>query len=101
VTITIVEDALVQSRATPSEGEPSTSEPQQQLQQQRDVEKDEEAWAPKQLPLVWEFWSILPIALIYATARAYILIEPLLGLRSMQAGAFDTVDWMAFLPHVG
>ncbi|EHK45897.1 hypothetical protein TRIATDRAFT_39935 [Trichoderma atroviride IMI 206040] len=69
--------------------------------QQRDLEKEEEAWAPKQLPLVWEFWSILPIALIYATARAYILVEPLLGLRSMQAGAFDTVDWMAFIPHVG
>lgn len=100
VTVTVVEDALVEPRGTASGGEPSTSEPQQ-LQQQRDVEKDEEAWAPKQLPLVWEFWSILPIALIYATARAYILVEPLLGLRSMQAGAFDTVDWMAFLPHVG
>ncbi|KAL7925762.1 hypothetical protein ACQKWADRAFT_329723 [Trichoderma austrokoningii] len=94
VTITVVEEALIETRATASEGEPST------LLQQRDVEK-EEPWAPRQLPLVWEFWSILPIALIYATARAYILVEPLIGLRSMQAGAFDTVDWMAFIPHVG
>jgi hypothetical protein len=101
VTVIVIEEALVESRATASEGEASASEPQQQQQQQRDAEKEEEPWAPRQLPLVWEFWSILPIALICATARAYILVEPLLGLRSMQAGAFDTVDWMAFIPHVG
>ncbi|PON21406.1 hypothetical protein TGAM01_v209707 [Trichoderma gamsii] len=59
VTVTVVEDALVESRATPSKGEPSTLEPRQQLLQQRDVEEDEDPWAPKQLPLVWEFWSIL------------------------------------------
>ncbi|UKZ56782.1 hypothetical protein TrVGV298_010623 [Trichoderma virens] len=81
--------------------EPRAVEPSMLESQQPVVEKEEEPWAPKQLPLVWEFWTIFPVAFIYAMARLYILVEPIVGLRSMQAGAFQTVDWMAFLPHVG
>ncbi|KAM0252813.1 hypothetical protein ACHAQJ_007552 [Trichoderma viride] len=95
VIVSVTED-VAETPATTSEVEPSMLE-----SQQREVEKEEEPWAPKQLPLVWEFWTIFPVAFIYAMARVYILVEPLIGLRSMQAGAFDTVNWMAFIPHMG
>lgn len=90
----VVTETAVATPDNEPEVEPSSLESQQH-------EVEEEPWAPKQLPLVWEFWSIFPVAFIYAMAKAYILVEPLLGLRSMQVGAFATVDWMSLLPHLG
>lgn len=55
---------------------------------------------PSQLPLPWEFWSILPLALLYGTARCYLIAEGFLELRSAPADAFATVDWTNFWPHV-
>ncbi|ELR09976.1 hypothetical protein VC83_06378 [Pseudogymnoascus destructans] len=46
--------------------------------------------------------AILPITLFaasYTIARAYILIEDLVNLRSQPASTFKTVNWSDFLPH--
>lgn len=96
VIVTVTED-VTQLEA----GRPQPDVPSMLVSQEPVEEKEEEAWAPKQLPLVWEFWTIFPVAFIYALARFYILVEPIVGLRSMEAGAFQTVNWMGFLPHAG
>ena len=48
--------------------------------------------------------AILPIqtlALAYFLARAYILVEDFLELRSLPANAYQTVDWGQLIPHFG
>lgn len=55
---------------------------------------------PRKLPLKGEFWSIFPLALIYAIARTYLLVEAFVGLRDLEASAFVNVNWSAYLPHV-
>jgi hypothetical protein len=60
----------------------------------------EENRAPKQLPLPWEFWSIFPLAITYAAARSYLVVEVFLGLRSLESSAYINVDWSSFIPHV-
>ena len=52
------------------------------------------------LPLPWEFWTILPIALSYGVARAYLLTEAFLELRRLQTSAYLNVDWSTYLPHI-
>ena len=54
----------------------------------------------KELPLVWEFWCIFPLAVMYGAARGYQIVEVFLGLRALQQSAFETVDWTQFIPHV-
>ena len=61
---------------------------------------EETPFEPRELPLVWEFWTIFPIAVVYAAARAYILVEALLGLRSLPVSAYLAVDWARFIPHI-
>lgn len=72
------------------------------LDRLEDVEKlrIEKAANPRKLPLKGEFWSMLPLALIYAIARTYLLVEAFLGLRDLEASAFTNVNWSAYLPHV-
>jgi len=36
----------------------------------------------------------------YAIARGYLLVEPLFALRALPAGAFVTVQWSSYWPHV-
>ena len=36
----------------------------------------------------------------YSVSRAYILIEDIIGLRSLPSSAFETVDWSQYLPHL-
>jgi hypothetical protein len=55
---------------------------------------------PKQLPLRWEFWSIFPLAITYAAARGYLVVETFLGLRSLEPSTFVNVDWSLFIPHI-
>ena len=40
------------------------------------------------------------IAVTYMTIRLYILIEPFAYLRSMPPDAFETVQWLSFIPHI-
>ncbi|KAJ9138188.1 hypothetical protein NKR23_g8608 [Pleurostoma richardsiae] len=52
------------------------------------------------LPLPWEFWTIMPIAVLYALARMYQLVEAFAQLRDVEVTVYDTVDWSVYLPHV-
>lgn len=49
---------------------------------------------------VWEFTVMTPVSLIYALGRTYIMVEIFLSQRSLPMGAFDTVQWTDFIPHV-
>ena len=53
-----------------------------------------------ELPLAWEFWTIMPIALLYGLARIYQLVEGFMELREIDASAFVHVDWSQYFPHV-
>ncbi|KAA8900207.1 hypothetical protein FN846DRAFT_959244 [Sphaerosporella brunnea] len=54
----------------------------------------------KDLPLPFEFWSILPLAILYGVARLYLIVEVFLGLRELELSAYLNVDWSEYLPHV-
>lgn len=58
------------------------------------------ARTPKVLPLKSEFWSIFPLAVTYAAARGYLIMEVFTGLRSLEASAYVNVNWAAFIPHI-
>ncbi|KAK3904899.1 hypothetical protein C8A05DRAFT_42099 [Staphylotrichum tortipilum] len=36
----------------------------------------------------------------YVVFRMYILVEDLVGLRSLPSNAYDTVEWLSFIPHI-
>lgn len=55
---------------------------------------------PKQMPLAWEFWTIAPLAVIYAVARGYLVVEAFLGLRSLEPSAYLAVTWSSYIPHI-
>ena len=44
--------------------------------------------------------SIIPAGLLYIIARAVTLVLALTSLRDLPPGAFDTVHWTTFIPHV-
>ena len=48
----------------------------------------------------WQIIIISPLALAYSLARASLIVEVFVGLRSLPVGAFDTVDWLKFIPHI-
>ena len=49
---------------------------------------------------VWEVVIMIPVTFIYSLARSYIVIEIFLSQRSLPKGAFDTVDWSKYIPHI-
>lgn len=55
---------------------------------------------PTTLPLPWEFWTIMPIAILYGVARLYLIVEAFLELRDIDATAFINVNWSDFIPHI-
>jgi hypothetical protein len=70
---------------------------------EEEVVEEEEMRGRKQrtvLPLAWEFWSIFPLAILYGIARSYLLVEPLLELRNLDATAFVEVKWSEYFPHI-
>ena len=71
------------------------------LDRLEDIEKlrIEKAANPRKLPLSGEFWSIFPLATIYAIARTYILVEAFAGLRNLDASAYFNVNWAMYVPH--
>ena len=44
--------------------------------------------------------SILPAGILYIIARVVTLVLALTSLRDLPPGAFDTVHWTTFIPHV-
>lgn len=50
------------------------------------------------IPL-WEVIIMSPVTLVYTLARAYIVVEVFVSLRSLPAGAFESVQWSDFIPH--
>lgn len=55
---------------------------------------------PTTLPLPWEFWTILPVAILYGVARMYLIVEAFLELRDVDGTVFVNVDWSTYIPHV-
>ena len=45
-------------------------------------------------------FSIFPVVLLYIIARVVTLVLALTSLRDLPPGAFDTVHWTTFIPHV-
>lgn len=48
--------------------------------------------------------AVLPIyvlVLVYVMARVYIIVEDILGLRSLPLSCYKTPDWQQFIPHLG
>jgi hypothetical protein len=54
------------------------------------------------LDVEW-LWTLLcaMISLIFAAARVYLVIESFISVRSLPVGAFTSIAWVNFLPHVG
>lgn len=70
------------------------------FEKQRTEKLKDQAREPTTLPLPWEFWTILPIALLYGIARAYLLTEAFLELRSLKVTAFLNMQWSTYIPHI-
>lgn len=49
--------------------------------------------------LMWEVGMILPIVLLYATARLYMIVEVFVSLRALPFGVYRTFDLVDVLPH--
>ena len=45
-------------------------------------------------------YLILPVGLLYIIAQAVTLVLALTSLRDLPPGAFDTVHWTTFIPHI-
>ncbi|OTA07691.1 hypothetical protein A9Z42_0085960 [Trichoderma parareesei] len=52
------------------------------------------------LPLPWEFWTIMPVAVVYGVARMYLIVEAFLEFRKVDATAYLEVDWSSYIPHI-
>ena len=39
--------------------------------------------------------------LLFFFARLFIVVEAFISIRSLPVGAYDTVNWINFLPHIG
>ena len=46
------------------------------------------------------YFSFFPAGLLYIVARAVTLVLALTSLRDLPLGAFDTVHWTTFIPHI-
>lgn len=63
-------------------------------------DREAAATLPKTLPLKAEFWSIFPLAVTYTVARLYLIVEVFVGLRTVDASVYETVNWANFIPHI-
>ena len=73
----------------------------------QDKQQKQDQQQPKEKPhdfdsflLPWEFWSILPVALLYGAARLYLIVGAFVELRSLEANVFVSADWSVYLPHI-
>jgi hypothetical protein len=72
------------------------------LEEERRERQERNATTRKviELPLAWEFWTIMPIAVIYGVARMYQIVETFLQLRHLDSSVFVQVSWSTCLPHI-
>ena len=49
--------------------------------------------------LAWEVAIIFPVVVLYATARAYMIVEVFISLREMPAEVYQTIQWAQAIPH--
>ncbi|KAH8663284.1 hypothetical protein BGZ61DRAFT_462822 [Ilyonectria robusta] len=68
--------------------------------QQEKLDQERSDKQPTELPLPWEFWTIMPIAVLYGVARFYQIIEAFAELREVDATAFVNVNWSVYFPHI-
>ena len=47
----------------------------------------------------WEMVIMSPVTFVYTLARAYIVAEVFVSLRSLPNRAFDSVNWSSYIPH--
>lgn len=52
-----------------------------------------------ELPVLWEFLTITPVAVVYGIARLYLIGEAFAELRNIKASAYVNVEWIEFIPH--
>jgi len=50
--------------------------------------------------LLWEIGLLLPLVLMYAVARGYMIVEAFIGLRSLPVGVYTTFSVADILPHL-
>jgi len=41
------------------------------------------------------------LGMAFIFGRGFLVIEAFISIRSLPAGAYDTVSWVGFLPHIG
>lgn len=48
----------------------------------------------------WVVKLLISLPVIYVLARFVLLFEALFSLRDLPSGAYDTIEWLSFLPHI-
>jgi hypothetical protein len=48
----------------------------------------------------WEFWVLVPVAAIYFTCRAFILVDVFANLRAQAAKIYRDIHWLTLVPHM-
>ncbi|KAL8927026.1 MAG: hypothetical protein Q9208_002571 [Pyrenodesmia sp. 3 TL-2023] len=94
-----------------SESETEIEKPEEEGQKNPRRRPPQNVWellrntSPGQDPLLAApLKAILPMHILvlgYLLARAYILVEDFLELRSLPASAYQTVEWGQLIPHIG
>ena len=62
--------------------------------------REREHRAAKPNPMLWEVLMFLPIVAGYVLARGYMIVEVFMSLRMLPLGAYNTVEWADFIPHL-
>ena len=53
-----------------------------------------------EIPVLWEFVVISPLAIVYGIARLYLIAEAFAELQNLKGTAFVNVEWSYFIPHI-
>jgi hypothetical protein len=59
-----------------------------------------EGKVPDWLAMLSGIIVVVPSTMIYVLSRVALLVIALMSLRSLPPGAYETVHWTTFIPHV-